>query len=243
MRDKFGPSTDGNGLPLNDFTLLRFLRARQFDVSKATLMLNNTLSWRREFDLKELRQGTSWTESIRKENSTGKLYVRGFDKDGSCLLYMKPRHENTNDHDGNLRHLVYNMERCIASMEKTKQEKLTLLIDFEGYNLLNAPPMKTSMATLHILQNQYPERLKCAYVLRAPWVFHGFWSMIAPFIDPVTKTKICMVSDENMKATLLATISPKVLEKEYGGDDERVFSSSAYLDGPFSKEYHSILED
>ena len=89
---------------INDAMLLRYLRARNFDVAQAVDMLNDTLKWRVEFGLQDILSG--WMSTIRKENETGKLYVRGFDKDGSCLLYMKPRFENTHNHEGNLRHLV-----------------------------------------------------------------------------------------------------------------------------------------
>lgn len=35
-----------------------------------------------------------------------------------------------------------------------KPQKLCILIDFDGFSIFTAPPMKTSQATLSILQNQ-----------------------------------------------------------------------------------------
>ena len=47
---------------------------------------------------------------------------------------MRGRHENTHDHDGNLAHLVYNMERAVLSGEAAGVgvRRLALLIDFQG---------------------------------------------------------------------------------------------------------------
>jgi CRAL/TRIO domain len=96
------------------------------------------------------------------------MYIRGHDRAGHPLLYMKPRLENTYDHEGNMKHLVYTMERTcgIAKKGNQKSEKMSLLIDYEGFSLFNAPPMKTSTETLSILQNHYPERLPKAYLIR-----------------------------------------------------------------------------
>ena len=105
-------------------------------------MLEKSVEWRDSFGLQALADG-EWRDVIANENSTGKMYVRGYDKEGHPLLYMKPRFENTNDHDGNIKHLVYQMERTIACM-KNGQTKLSLLIDYEGFSIFTAPPMKTS---------------------------------------------------------------------------------------------------
>jgi hypothetical protein len=72
---------------------------------------------------------------------------------------MKPVLENTHDHDGNMKHLVYSMEKVVACGEARKgvpNEKIILLIDYEGFSLSSGPPMKTSKETLSILQNHYP---------------------------------------------------------------------------------------
>lgn len=99
MRTAF-PAKDCCGLALNDATFLRYLRARTFDFSKSSAMLTSTIKWRNEFGICDMQRG--WTDIIQKENVTGKLYARGFSKEGHPLLYMRPGLENTRDHDGNM---------------------------------------------------------------------------------------------------------------------------------------------
>lgn len=54
LRIKFPPSgTESYGMPLDDASLVRYLRARDGSVDKAAAMLTATLEWRREFGLPE----------------------------------------------------------------------------------------------------------------------------------------------------------------------------------------------
>ena len=99
------------------------------------------------------------------------------------------------------------------------------------------------METLNILQNHYPERLHRAYCLRPPWIFNAFWSIIQPFIDPVTKAKIQMVNNSKLKDTLRADIHPDILETSVQGNDPRPFDSSVYLKAAFDSEFHGVLGD
>jgi CRAL/TRIO, N-terminal domain len=124
MRQAF-PDPSSAGLPLNDATFLRYLRARSFDFTKASAMLNSTIQWRRDFGLEEM-SNKEWNDILAKENCTGKMYARGLSLEGHPLLYMRPKLENTNDHDGNivstiifatnyrLNILVFNLYKTIA---------------------------------------------------------------------------------------------------------------------------------
>lgn len=217
--------------------LSRYLKARKGNVAEAKTMLEETLKWRKAFGVGNIHT-KGYMKVIEKETFTGKTYVGGYCRDGHALLYMRPRRENSSEYDGNLKHVVYNLERCVESMKHanvpTSEGKLKLIIDFAGYSTLNSPPMKTSRDTLSIIQNQYPERLFKAYIVRAPWIFSAFWTMISPFIDPVTYRKIQFVkgSPEEIGNFLSSAeggnIDPAVLECDLGGSNRLKFDGQIY---------------
>mmetsp|Transcript_26813 Transcript_26813/g.57795 ORF Transcript_26813/g.57795 Transcript_26813/m.57795 type:complete len:260 (-) Transcript_26813:62-841(-) len=241
MRAAFSEA-DGSGLSMDDATFGRYLRARNFNVPKASKMLHETLEWRRSFGLAAMGE---WKDIIAVENATGKLYVRGFDLQGRPLLYMKPVRENTRDHEGQIKHLVYNMERAVAAMDAggQGQTKLNIIIDFDGYSSANSAPLKTSKETLAILQNHYPERLHCAYCLRSPFLVYGFFKVLTPFMDVVTRKKICMLKNNEIGLANgpLKGISRSDLEACAGGADARPFHSPTYLLGPFHLDFNAVL--
>ena len=219
---------------------------RNFNLAKATKMLHETVEWRRHFEIPKLMN--EFKATIAVENATGKMYVRGFDKEGHALIYMKPVRENTKSHEGNIKHLVYSMERAVACMEARGEgrTKLSLVIDYDGYTNAHSPTMKTSKETLHILQNHYPERLKCAYCIRAPMVFYVFFKMVSPFIDPVTKKKISMLKNAEIGTEvcqLMKEVDASVLETCVGGTDARPFHSATYLAAPFTTDFNQVLND
>ena len=149
-------------------------------------MLTATLAWRKDFDVESISM-----LKVRGNGETGKVVVRGTDRDGRPILFLRPGQENSkDDHDGNLKHLVYELERAVACMDELRGVgKMLVILDLQHYSMSNAPPMKTSRATLHILQDHYPERLAKFLIIDAPWLFQGFFKIISPFID-----KVCWLS-------------------------------------------------
>jgi hypothetical protein len=247
----------------DDFMTLRHLRAEKGNVGKAIAAVQRTLKWRKEFLVDELKTclldastisttttTTTTTSSsskdgddddlasiLRQENESGKLYVRGYDKDGRALLYMRPGKENTNQHVNNMRHLVYHMEKAVACSASRGQSKICIVIDYDGFKLRHAPPMSTSRFTLDVLQKHYPERLHRGYICNPPWIFQGFWKLVYPFIDPVTKQKICFcTSSKDFQKVMDDMGGPEQathLEECAGGTHPTLeFNSSEYLTLP-----------
>ena len=65
---------------------------------------------------------------LTEETETGKIYTRGYDKDGRACMYMRPGNENTTDTDNNMRHLVFQLEKAVACSNKNGHGKICLII-------------------------------------------------------------------------------------------------------------------
>jgi len=243
LQERFANVATDKNFPLDTACLLRYLRARDYDIDAAEEMLKDTLNFRREYQVGDIP--VKFQRQLRRENATGKTYARGFDKRGRVVLYMKPRYENTNDHDGNIVHLIYNMERACAMQRTagTGVEKFALVVDYLDYSLSNAPPMKTSRLTLDILQSHYPERLGVAYLLNPPWIFRAAWAAISPFIDPVTYEKIqFVVGDAEAQLGLLReNFDLDELEVDVGGRNRVPFNSKIYIESELGEDIEKIL--
>lgn len=58
----------------------------------------------------------SWREVLEHESSTGKMYMKGFDKEGHGILYMKPGKENSTDFEGTIKFVIFSMDAAIRSV-------------------------------------------------------------------------------------------------------------------------------
>ncbi|KAJ9509416.1 hypothetical protein QJQ45_001876 [Haematococcus lacustris] len=79
------------------------------------------------------------------------------------------------------------------------------LLDFQGYTLANAPPIRVSLTCNSILQNHYPERLGQAICYHAPTLFSMTWKAVRPFVDVVTQQKIFFVDKGATGEELMAS--------------------------------------
>jgi hypothetical protein len=224
---------------------LRHLRAEKGNIQHAIQNIKDTIAWRRAFEVEKIKHcfdqdgDEEMRMIIEKENETGKIYCRGYDKDGRVAMYMRPHMENTKDEVNQMRHLVYNLERAIACTTHTSgREKINLMIDYRGFRLRDSPPLSTARHTLDILQKHYPERMYRSYVCNPPYVFKAFWAVIKAFVDPVTKNKICFCSGKAGMETLAENFDVSTVEPCAGGpDDIAPFDSEVYLSKPFYQTF------
>ncbi|RCV41142.1 hypothetical protein SETIT_9G111700v2 [Setaria italica] len=193
--------------------LARYLEARNWNVAKSRKMLEESLKWRAAYRPEDIR----WPE-VSVEAETGKMYGASFrDREGRTVLVVAPanhqdRTQNTSSHEGQIRFLVYTLENAVLSLPKG-QEKMVWLIDFTGWTMANAVPIKTARETINILQNHYPEPERLAY-----------------FLDPrsIEKVKFVYLKDEESMKVMRKYIDPKVLPLEFGGKSDVVYNHEEY---------------
>lgn len=103
-------------------------------------------------------------------------------------------------------------------------ETLALLINFKQskHRSNTAPGIGQGREVLGILQTHYPERLGKALIINVPWVVSGFFKLIRPFIDPLTREKL--IFNEDMRQY----VPEEQLWTEFGGSLEFEYDHATY---------------
>ena len=81
------------------------------------------------------------------------------------------------------------------------------------WNLKAHMQAASTLATAH-----YPETLDRIFIIGAPYFFSTVWGWIKRWFDPITVSKIFILSPNEVKPTLEAFIEPRNIPKQYGGE-------------------------
>ncbi|XP_042495303.1 phosphatidylinositol transfer protein 3-like [Macadamia integrifolia] len=226
VRRLLGPLPDKLSIFCSDASISRYLRARNWNIKKATKMLKETLKWRSEYKPEEIH----W-EEVAHEAETGKIYRLNYvDKYGRTVLVMRPGCQNTKSTKGQIRYLVYCMENAILNLSP-EQEQMVWLIDFHGFNMSNIS-VKVTKETARVLQEHYPERLGVGILYNPPKIFESFWMVVKPFLEPRTSRKVKFVypDDPNSKKIMEELFDMDKLEVAFGGNNQTSFNFSDYAE-------------
>lgn len=208
----------------SDESVARYLRARNWNVKKATKMLKETLKWRSEYKTEEIR----W-EDVASEAETGKVYrSTSVDKIGRPVLVMRPACQNTKSVAGQIKYVVYCMENAILNLPPN-QEQMIWLVDFWNFSLANVS-VKSAKETAHVLQNHYPERLGVAIMYNPPRIFEQFYKIVRPFLEPKTRNKVKFVytDDPTSNKIMEELFDIEQLESAFGGKSSESFDIHKY---------------
>ena len=213
MKQKLFPSKEAL---MPDQHLLRFLRARDFDLGKTTDMLTDYLEWAREFENVTFHR--SDFPSIMKFAGTGALYRAGFDKEGRPIIVVQaskifPR--EVEDVQEIARYWVAYVDYLNNECEKAGSTDYTAIADLAGFNPSKNFSLALMKVLIDILQKYYPERLAYALVLNAPFAFRMIWNMIKPFLEERTQAKVTILGSDYKK--LLNYVAADTLETTFGG--------------------------
>ncbi|KAJ1674557.1 hypothetical protein EV182_003039 [Spiromyces aspiralis] len=202
-----------------DTLVLRFLRARKWNVDHAFDMIMKCLKWR----LNERIDKIQWYGESRinyRLICKGLGYVHGTDKIGQPVVYIPARLNNPKDQPLShmLRYTIYLIEASRLMLEPPA-EKACLVFDMQDLSMANMdwPFFK---AFLRMLTDYYPECLGVVVVYKANRIFHVLFKMISGLLDPVVASKIRFA---NSTEDLLAYIDEDSLIAEFGGKDPYKF--------------------
>ncbi|KAH3661788.1 hypothetical protein OGAPHI_005966 [Ogataea philodendri] len=206
-----------------DNLILRFVRARKWDVDKSLAMIAHTMTWRsKEFGVEKLlREGElglleDGRKGVIKQFETGKCYIRGFDKTGRPIVFIRPRFhfpsEQTEEEVEMFTILVIEYARLILN---EPVDSCSVVFDLTGFTMGNMDYTSVKFI-IKAFEAHYPESLGVLFIHSAPWIFGGIWNIVKNWLDPVVASKIVFAKKYE---DLLKVIDAKHLPKDLGGED------------------------
>jgi hypothetical protein len=171
--------------------LHRYLRARQYDVSKALALLQGTLVWRGT-----MRPDTLRAVDMEAEAETGKIRVGQLDRHGRPIVILDNTVENhVSGREGQMRFLVFNFSLAERLM-KPGVDKYVVFIHLENFSFMNMPPMATTLETCNIVLFHFPERLGHCILYQPPRIFSGTFAVASRLMDAVTRQKVVFINGD-----------------------------------------------
>uniref|UniRef100_A0A0P4WF13 CRAL-TRIO domain-containing protein n=2 Tax=Scylla olivacea TaxID=85551 RepID=A0A0P4WF13_SCYOL len=184
----------------SDTCLLRFLRARDFNIEKAREMLSHSLIWRKKNQVDKMMNEYQ-VPSVVQEYFPGGWHHH--DKECRPLYLLRLGQMDVKGlvksvgEEGLLKHTLH---ICEEGLRLTEEATLTygrpittwtLLVDLEGLNMrhLWRPGIRTLLKIIEIVEANYPETMSCVLIIRAPRVFPILWTLVSTFIDETTRSK------------------------------------------------------
>lgn len=211
-------------------TMLRFLKARKFDLDKSIQMWTDMLNWRKENRVDSIIQDFIYEE--REE--VLKYYPHGYhgiDKEGRPVYIERlgkvepSKLMNVTTVDRFLKYHVQGFEKTFAEkfpacsvVAKRHIYSTTTILDVHGVNWMTFGKVAHDliMRMQKIDGDNYPETLNQMYIVNSGNGFKLLWNTIKSFLDPRTTSKIHVLGKQ-FQSKLLEVIDSSELPDFLGG--------------------------
>ncbi len=213
IRSYVGEELENRDDKWNDWYLLRFCRARKFNVEKIKLMIKNYFEFQKEVDMDGIaKMDLSRYDLLRANTHHGYFFT---DKKGQPVYYdfmrdidEKMLFKNYTEKEL-IKYFVQSYERLVnvilpecSRVSGRKIEKTICIFDLKKTKILKMfrGQFKAFLKVCtNISQNYYPELLDKTFIINAGVVFSGIWSIAKYWIDEKTRKKIHIISGSGRK--------------------------------------------
>ena len=236
----------------DDLFLLRFLRARKFDLEKTMEMFKKFLQWRIEKKVDEISEKFEidnlieikklYPHGYHRTDKIGRpVYIELLDKiDVKSLFKITTEEKMINYYIKQYeRQMKYIFPACSAVVKRPVEQSCTIL-DAKGIGITSlVGPIKGFLKLASdIGQDYYPEMLGKMTIINTGFFFRAIWSMVKSFIDPKTQSKITLLNG-SYKDELLKLVDADQLPKFLGGNctcDNFIYGCLGSDIGPWNPE-------
>ncbi|KXJ29799.1 sec14 cytosolic factor [Exaiptasia diaphana] len=205
--------------------LLRFLRARSFDVDGAYRQYMATLKWRKDNGIDQLLDKPRPLDKEMKNIMSSGFH--SYDKQGRPAYFEYTGRTDVQaliqlPLDQIIRRHVWNCEKQIARMKEISQEigknveTMVHIHDMTGASQVLRKALNLFKKLAKLDQEYYPERMGKIFIVNTTWIFPVLWKCAGVFLDSKTRSK-CVVLKTGEIKKLLEYFDPESLPKEFGG--------------------------
>lgn len=169
----------------DDETLLRFLKAREWNLDAAEKQLREAIAWRRSY--KPLTADCRW---CHEQPGCHSMRQVGFDESGrpviySCFAQADASRNNVEDSIAHCTYLIENAKRTMRPGVTT----WIFVIDCTGLSLPLCNP-SLAKGVVNVFSSYYPEQMARIVCVNHSPLFHGVWNAIKLFLDAKTAKKM-----------------------------------------------------